>query len=326
MWGKGYSFKLCCFLFLVCFCHRSLVFGQQDFPVSPLTGDGALLVSPALVGEFSESAYISLNYKSQMKNAFNGIGTKILTAAYEQTFFKEKMALGLGIYSNTLNKSALNDFSVQLAYRYTVILGKDYFGAPTHRLSFGVEGVYRQWAFSNKNLSFGSQYDPAYAGGYNPSLSTENNFITDKKNIFDAHFGLDYKGQFTDIVSLQVGASFYHLVRPKTNFLEESARIPIRSLAYINMAFLFAEQHELKPSVSASFQADAQMVEVGAAYRYKVFFSDTYFGAGVYYRSTEVFVPTVSFGITNFCLNLSMELYMKTTYANLFMLGMGFLF
>ncbi|MEG1573382.1 MAG: hypothetical protein RR190_00335 [Bacteroidales bacterium] len=319
------NYTLCILWVGICLGLLEKAYAQQDFPVSSQTGDPAILVSPALIGNASESAYISLNYKSQMQNAFNGIGTKILSAGYEQTFFEKKMSLALGVYSNTLNKSALSDFSVQLAYRYTVFFGSNFFGEAAHKLSFGLEGVYRQWALSSKNLSFGSQYDPAYVGGYNPSLSPGLDFVSEKKNIFDAHFGIDYRGELSESIVLQIGASFYHLVRPKTNLLDESKRIPIRSLAYVNAVFTLAETHTLTPSIMGQLQGNAYLFQAGFNYHYN-FAESSFFGAGVYYRSSDVIIPMVSLGFPHFALHFSMELYLKTSYTNMMMLGLGFPF
>lgn len=323
---------------------------QVDAPVN--TGfDIPLLINPAQCGLTEEEydplfAYsnpkermsnaVQLNYKNQVSGAFSRYSMRIVSAAYQARFFQKRMALGLHLYSNTLNASALSDFSAFVTYAYHWDMVLDEFGAPLHRLSFGLQAGYRHWGYNSGNMLTGSMYDPSYIGGYNPSLRPDDAELPDNKNMFDGNFGLQYTGVFSSKVRLNIGGSLYHIFRPKTGIFSPDYRVPMRWVAYTDLFVAVSpgfmevgRGSQLGFSFMYNYQRPesshdkASTFEGGINYYY-LFKKNLSVGCGLLYRTEMTFVPQVMIDVDRFTLRLQMEFNVNYSYNNLMAIGLGY--
>ncbi|MEG1497978.1 MAG: type IX secretion system membrane protein PorP/SprF, partial [Bacteroidales bacterium] len=340
-------------LFFFFFLGSIFAWGQNDAPLNP-TFDLPLLLNPAMAGLGTEnfdgfggmaSALTSrknkrssqsflVHYKNQLSGAFSASSLKIISASYENLFFKKRMALGVDVYSNTLNNTALTDLSVMITYAYHWNIIEDMYGNPQHRLSFGLQAGYRQWSFNVEKMHTGSMYDPSYTGGYNPSLSVLDPKEQTNKNLFDAQFGLYYTGVLSSSFLLHLGASAWHIFRPETGFLFEKERTPVKWVAYADVVWKFGGETGTETGLSTgssdlklhgfyNYQGGWNLWELGLNYQYH-FTSDYSLALGFGYRSGNVFLPIIMADIKNFTLKFQMEC--NATYAvnNLFAIGLGY--
>ena len=282
-----------------------------------------------------------LNYKNQLKGAFSSQCLRILAANYQCRFSRERMALGVYVYSNTLNKQAMRDFQIMLNYAYHWTIVEDEEGHPLHRLSFGIQAGYRNYGYQTNDIQVGDMYDPHYTHGINFSLTPVDE-LPDPRNLFDGHAGVNYMGRFGDRARVEAGFAAFHLFRPKTGALEnETLRIPLRFSLYAQMVVSLAgSQTELESGMGSqllvglyyNYQSDklsgnnvASTVFARVGYRY-VFDVSTSVGFSLAYRTRCAFIPQITLDISNFTLLLQMEANVNYSYNNLFSIGLGYRF
>ena len=345
-------------------CHA-----QTDAPLNP-GFDIGILVNPARCGLDGElfdplfrmgglrsepgspelpakrvSQTVNLNYKNQLARAFSDGSLKILSASYQARFFKERMALGVHAYSNTLNTQAMQDFQLMLTYAYHWSIVEDDAGNPLHRLSFGLQAGYRNYGYRTGNMQTGSMYDPSYTGGFNPSLLPFEE-LPRTRHLADGHAGVQYTGVFSSW-RLDAGVAFFHLFRPETGILEEGYRVPLRFSAYASAVLPLGSWRRFgwngvsRPGSAGAggselgfdfyyvFQPDrlgsslSSVFYGGVSYRY-VLQRDFSVGGALYFRSQRTFIPQVMLDLARFTLLFQMEFNANYSYNNLFSIGLGY--
>lgn len=330
---------------------------QIDAPLNP-GFDFNMMINPALCGLDGETyapfyaavetrSYknvhhsLGLNYKNQLKGAFSSNSLRILSANYQCRFSRERMALGVYVYSNTLNKQALRDFQIMLNYAYHWTIIQDEEGHPVHRLSFGLQAGYRNYGYQTDNIRVGDMYDPSYTHGINLSLTPVDE-LPDPRNLFDGHAGVSYMGRFDQRARVEAGFAAFHLFRPKTGALEnETFRIPMRYSLYAQTVIaLSGYQTELESGkgsqllvgVYYNYQSDklsgnniASTFSARVGYRY-VFDPSMSVGCSLAYRTRCAFIPQITLDMANFTLLMQMEANVNYSYNNLFSIGLGYRF
>ena len=225
-----------------------------------------------------------------------------------------KMGLGLMIYSNSVDRSALRDFNLLASYGYRVELNR------WSVLSFGLQTGFKQVGFSLESLSFGSQYDPAYKGGFDPNRIPAYS-IPSNINSFDVSVGGHWQVYPTPFLSTNLGAAAFHLTPKKTNFLTDETHLQPKYIFYANARY---ETYQLHWIPSAMFVSQSLMsyVELGTVVQYRQ--EDKFVNAGLYFRTPNVMIPTVGVGLDKFSVNLSFEYYMNNSFSNIFNIGISY--
>lgn len=328
------------------FCTVCRIQAQCDAPLNP-GFDLGLMVDPArcgLDGEVFDPFYreavssrdrrktsqnVSINYKNQINQAFSNNSLKILSAAYQCRFFRERMALGVHAYSNTLYSQAMQDFQIMFTYAYHWTIVADLEGIPLHRLSFALQAGYRNYGYRTGNMQTGSMYDPSYVGGFNPSLLPFDQ-LPEPRHLADGNFGMQYSGIFDSRWRLDAGFSAFHLFRPKTGVLDENYRVPLRFSAYASATVGLSEKgSELGFVFYYSYQADNSADNVlsafygGLSYRY-VLAPGYALGGSLYFRSERTFIPQLTIDLARFTLMFQMEFNTNYSFNNLFSIGLAY--
>lgn len=296
---------------------------QQDFPVS-FKNDHPFFSNPSLSALENKSMLLQSGYKSQTNNAFNNIGVKSIYVAAEKNIIENQMAVGFVVLSNTINRTALNDLSILLNYNYQLNLQKNAQGVSTRKLNFGLQAGLREWSFSSENLTFGSQYDPSYLGGYNPGISPSVQLL-EYKIVFDANVGANYTHLFQNDMTFSGGFALFHIFRPHTGFTETEGRIALKTIAHASLNVTHFRKLNVLYSAMYLHQNPYQMLEVGAM---ATIFLDTKTSlrAGLYYRSPSVILPVVGIASQNVSINFSMETYLESSYSNMFNVSLAYYF
>lgn len=320
---------------------------QVDVPFS-LHFDAGLLYNPSTCGLSSEEAFlhtegrtspvkqeILLNYRNQMSNAFTSQSVKILNLAYQVRFFKERMSLGVHVFSNTLNRQAMQDIMAMFTYAYhwTIVSGSE--GWPMHRLSFGLQAGYRFYGFKPDNILTGGMYDPSYVGGYNPSLRPVDE-LPEPRNLFDGNFGILYTGRFSERLILNAGFSMYHLFRPQTGWGDDIKAVPLRWLGHAQVLYSLSSVYgnsQLKPEIGVSAFYSYQSYDlssqkphtIGAGIEVRMHLEPWYlFSLGLDFRTERTFIPYFAFDVKGFELRLQMEFNASYSYNNMMGIGLSY--
>jgi hypothetical protein len=333
---------------LTVFFIQVVCFAQVDFPVH--FTDAALRINPARAGigeNYAEGAKggAFVNYKNQTSDMFGASSLKIVDAGIEQSFMSRTLSIGLDFFSGTLCKTALKDLSVHFSAAYHWTISKDMFGGISHRLSFGLQAGYRNFAADANILTTTGMYDPHYTGGINWSASPllGSNYNT-TRHIFDMACGVYYMGAITSLITARTGISVSHLTRPKTAFIEENVRTPIRTIAQVDLTWQSAEyivsynsagrsvlevpsgMISVSGDILYSNQGVFNAIEAGVRCRYH--FNNTY-AAGVllhgrHENGNSEIIPGISFHLAGLTLRIGYEAFFKHSITNMFSLGLRY--
>lgn len=257
----------------------------SQFFASPLT------LNPALTGKFDGTFRVAGNYRNQWPTINNVYVTKTLSLDFG--ILKNKIAevdqMGAGILGVTdiAGDGVLitNYAGGSLSYHK----GLDEDGLK--QLGVGFQGAYVSKRLDVSKVTFADQLTPLGFTGIT-------NEIFDSKQInigyFDLNAGVLFNGSTDGYNNFYVGASMYHLNRPKESFqggqyvlntrttLQAGGRIPVGAYNYIHLA------------ANHSMQANAHNTVVGGAFSYNVNHNEddpVNVYAGAWYRLGDAAIP-----------------------------------
>ena len=279
-------------IFLTLFINVTLVSATiaQDpnfsqFFASPLT------LNPALTGKFDGLYRVAGNYRNQWPTFNNAFITS--TASIDMSILRNRISeldrFGVGVMGFTDrsgNGVLLNNFA-SLAVSYHKGLDEDGY----HQIGLGFQGSYVNKRLDVTKVVFEDQLTPL---GF--TNVTNEVFLNNQVNLsyIDINAGVLYNGTTNGYNNFYVGASMYHINRPKESFkggqfflpgritLQAGGRIPAGPYNYLH----FAANH--------SFQANATNTMIGGAYALNVNADETnpvnlYFGS--WYRFNDAIIP-----------------------------------
>ncbi|MBS1760833.1 MAG: PorP/SprF family type IX secretion system membrane protein [Bacteroidetes bacterium] len=259
----------------------------SQFFASPLTSN------PALTGKFDGLYRIAGNFRNQWPTIPNAYETK--TASADFHLFTNRLPdidrMGVGILGLTDRAGdgvlVTNYAGLSLAYHK----GLDENGY--HQISAGFQGTYVNKRLDVTKVLFEDQLTPLGFTG------VTNEIFTNKQvnvNYVDVNAGLFYNGTTNGYNNFYLGASMYHINRPKESFkggdyllsarttLQAGGKIPVGPYNY----FHFAVNH--------SMQAQAHNTVIGGAFSLNVNQNETnptniYLGS--WYRLQDALIPYI---------------------------------
>ena len=200
-------------LFGIIICFTFCVNAQDphfsQFFSSPLT------LNPALTGKFDGTLRVAGNYRNQWP-AFNNVYTTS-TLSVDFGILKNKLpdfdTWGVGILALTdkAGGGVLTNNYIGLSTSYHKALDEDGY----QQLGIGFQGTYGQKRLDNSKLVFEDQLTPFGFTGVTQDIFSSANLNI---NYFDVNAGLLYSGSTSDRNNYYVGASMYHINRPKESF------------------------------------------------------------------------------------------------------------
>ncbi|HMO33595.1 MAG TPA: PorP/SprF family type IX secretion system membrane protein [Lacibacter sp.] len=182
----------------------------SQFFASPLT------LNPALTGKFNGVVRVAGNYRNQwptINSAFRTT-TASVDAGILQNRIPEFDQFGvgmMGMYDMNGNGVMKNSYlSASLAYHKAL----DAYGY--HQLGVGFSGTYAQRRLDVSKLNFEDELTSLGFTGNTAEIFGSNGFLN--INYADVNAGIIYNGATNDYNNFYVGASVYHINRPKVSF------------------------------------------------------------------------------------------------------------
>ena len=246
---------------LVCICAllASQVLKAQDphfsqFFASPLT------LNPAFTGKFSGIWRLAANHRDQWPSIPKAYVTT--SASFDFPILKgripEKDVFGVGI-SGLTDASAnnilkLNYGSVSMSYHKAL----DENGYST--IGAGFQATYSSLSLARDKLTFG---DMLTQNGFTGPTSEQ--FLGDNKSYFDINAGLLYSGSTNGQNNFYLGASMYHITRPKVGFQDKNFYLSGRISAHAGGSFPLSDLLTVHASAIYQVQNKASETTLGAA-------------------------------------------------------------
>lgn len=222
----------------------------SQFFASPLT------LNPALTGKFDGTLRVAGNYRNQWP-AFNNVyTTSTLSVDFPimQRNIPENDTWGVGILALTdkAGGGILTNNYLGISTSYHKALNEDGYS----QIGAGFQATYGQKTLNNSKLTFEDQLTPFGFTGISQDI-----FTTDNLNIkyLDVNAGIIYTGSSSDRNNYYLGASVYHINRPKESFKGGTWNISPR--ATINGGGYFPVSDLLTLHTSALYQAQNKTSE-----------------------------------------------------------------
>jgi type IX secretion system PorP/SprF family membrane protein len=233
----------------------------SQFFASPLT------LNPALTGKFDGTFRVAGNYRNQWPTINNAYVTK--TASIDFGIMKNRLSeidqLGVGIMAMTdrAGDGVLVTNSGGLSLAYHKGLDEDGF----HQIGAGFQGVYTNKRLDITKVYFGDQLTPLGFTGVTSEI-----FANKQVNVsyFDLNAGVLYNGSTNGYNNFYLGASMYHINRPKESFQGGEFLLNPRVTIQAGGKVPIGSYHSINISTNYSFQANAKNLMAGAAFSYNV--------------------------------------------------------
>lgn len=274
----------------------------SQFFASPLT------LNPALTGKFDGVFRVAGNYRNQwptINNAFT-TATVSLDAGILRNSIPEYDQFGVGImaFTDKSGNGVLQNNFLALSTAYHKALDEDGF----HQIGLGFQGTFVNKRLDRTGLNF---EDMLRSDGFT-GLSGET-FSGEKIDVsyFDMNLGVLYNGTSDGSNNFYLGASMYHVTRPKETFKQGNYLLEPRITIQAGGMLPIGEYNAVHFSANHSRQANATNTLIGGAYAINVsqdLNNPTNLYLGSWYRFGDALIPYVGLEFGDFQLGATYDI------------------
>jgi len=259
----------------------------SQFFASPLT------LNPAFTGKFDGTVRIAGNYRNQWPAFDNVYTTSTLSVDFD--ILKNKLAdydtWGVGILALTdkAGGGVLTNNYLGLSTSYSKSLDEDGF----KQIALGFQGTYGQKTLDRNKLFFEDQLTP-----YGFTGVTQETFNNDNLNInyLDVNAGLLFSASTDETNNFYVGASMYHINKPKESFKGAEWNIATRTTIGAGGYFPVSDILTFHTSGIYQYQAKSSETVIGgalAASLDNVSENPSNVYGGLWYRLNDAIIPYI---------------------------------
>ena len=257
----------------------------SQFFASPLT------MNPAQTGKFDGEFRAAMNYRNQWPTINNAYTTA--TASFDMGIMKNRIAandqFGIGFlgFMDQAGDGALKNSYFGLSTAYHKSLDENGY----HSIGAGFQGTFVSKRLNTLNLKFQDQLTPF--GFTNVSLDPYANRQF-SINYFDLNAGFMYNGTTNGYNTFYLGASMYHINRPKENFDGGDFILSARTTIQAGAKLPVGTYNALHLSANHSMQAKAKNTMLGGAFSLNANNDEenpTNLYLGAWYRFNDAMIP-----------------------------------
>jgi len=260
----------------------------SQFFASPLT------LNPALTGKFDGVLRIAGNYRNQWPTINNAYVTKTVSVDFGMLKGRlpdiDQMGVGILALTDRAGDGVLVTNSAGLSFAYHKGLDENGY----HQIGAGFQGAYTNKRLDVTKVVFEDELTPF---GFVPGTTGE--IFTNKQinvSYVDINAGILYNGSTNGYNNFYIGASMYHINRPKESFqggqfilnarttLQAGGKIPVGPYNYLHISAIH------------SMQAKAHNTVAGGAFSYNVNNNEdnpTNVYIGAWYRFNDAIIPYI---------------------------------
>lgn len=259
----------------------------SQFFASPLT------LNPALTGKFDGTFRVAGNFRNQWPTINNAFVTR--TASIDFNILKNRLSdidkLGVGILGVTdrAGDGVLVTNYAGLSLAFHKGLDEDGF----HQIGAGFQGSYINKRLDISKVDFEDELTPFGFTGVTSEIFTNKQISV---GYFDMNAGILYNGSTNGYNNFYIGASMYHINRPKESFRGGEYLLAARTTIQAGGRIPVGSYHAVHFAANHSMQAKAHNTVVGGAFSYNVNNSEenpTNFFLGAWYRLNDAAIPYV---------------------------------
>ena len=295
-------------LFLLVFTLLKMTSVAQDphfsqFFASPLT------LNPALTGKFDGNLRVSGNYRDQWPSISKAFITSTLSVdapiLTNRISPDDTWGIGVMAMSDRTANGILNSNYLSISTAYHKGLDED----GMQQLGFGFQGTYVSKRLDGLALTFqdGLQLDGTWATSPTEPINKE----VINVNFFDFNAGVLYNGSTNANNNFYIGASMYHINKPKETFTGGyytlNPRLTIHSGGYLPVD----QDKTLHLTAIYSNQAGASEIVLGGALAFNANNDEenpTNFYVGSWLRLNDAIIPYVGLEWNDFRLGMTYDI------------------
>src|SRR5436190_6720332 len=257
----------------------------SQFFASPLT------LNPAMTGKFDGVYRVAGNYRNQWPTFNNAFVT--YTASFDMGIMKsslpeiDQFGVGIMAFSDKSGNGILSNNCAALSLAYHKGLDEDGY----HQIGAGFQGTYVNKRLDVSKVTFADQLTPLGFTGVTNEIFTNSQVNV---SYFDLNAGVLYNGSTNGYNNFYLGASMYHINRPKESFQGGEYLLPARITIQGGFKIPIASYHSLHFSANHSMQANAKNTVVGAAFGLNINGDEenpTNLFLGSWYRFNDAIIP-----------------------------------
>lgn len=274
----------------------------SQFFSSPLT------LNPALTGKFDGTLRVAGNYRNQWP-AFNNVYTtstaSIDFAVLQKNIpFNDTWGVGIIALTDKAGGGILTNNYLGISTSYHKALDEDGYS----QIGAGFQATYGQKRLDNSKLVFEDQLTPFGFTGVSADI-----FSTDNLNInyIDINAGIIYTGSTTNRNNYYVGASVYHINRPRESFKGGIWNISPRSTISAGGYFPVSDLLTLHSSGIYQLQNKASETTLGAALSAPISEDDinpSNVYAGLWMRLKDALIPYIGLEFSGIRIGISYDI------------------
>lgn len=228
-------------------------------------------LNPALTGAFDGKFRIGGAYRNQWASIVkNGYSTPTLYLDFPLLRSKngDKLAVGVNLLSDRAGSAVLTNNSANLSIAYHKSLG----AAGKHVLSLGFQGGYVLKSINREKLNLGDEWD-GNGGFTDVSASGDNAYLQNVGNP-DLNAGLVWNSTFSKRFAFYVGGGYFHLIKPKENFVDNTIRakneLQPRYQGYGGFTLGLGDKFRVNPQVLYQYQQKASELVGNLVFGYDI--------------------------------------------------------
>jgi len=296
-----------CFLIIVLW--TSTAYGQE-IHFSQFY-ENSIIRNPALTGIFSGDYKAGVNYKTQWNTISVPYKTGLATveSRLRVNEVNDYFSYGISVVYDQAGSTAFNSLYVYPAVNYNKCLNDVH----NSYLSFGAAAGYVQRSVNAAKMTFGDQYQD---GAFDPVPSAESIPVT-KAGYLDAGAGISFNSSLgsRDNITYYMGASVYHLNKPKVSFASEDAylRIPLKYTGSMGVNWMIDDhamlsihgnyvQQGINREVVTGFLTCWRTLDVSGSRKVLAMYG------GVFYRFGDAWIPTFKLDYKSYSFALSYDI------------------
>lgn len=272
--------------------------------------ENAIIRNPGLTGIFSGDVKGGINYRTQWNEISVPFTTALASAEYRKQISEETGdCASFGLTATYDKAGTINFASMQIygAAAYNKAL-EDVHGS---YLTLGFAGGYMQRSIDPSKATFSSQYQQ---GSYNSSNASGETMSFRNISNFDMGVGVSLNSSMgaTNNVNYYIGASAYHILKPRQSFDDNNAYVRLRTKWSGNLGVKtqFTNQMGMVIHANYSNQSPYQELIFGGLFSYRMtdqFAQQFTFYAGTFYRWKDAFIPTVKIDYKTYSVTFSYD-------------------
>jgi type IX secretion system PorP/SprF family membrane protein len=273
----------------------------SQFFASPMT------LNPALTGKFDGVYRVAGNYRNQWPTINNAFTT--MTASVDFSILKnsipeiDQFGVGIMAFSDKSGNGVLQDNYAALSVAYHKGIDENGY----NQIGIGFQGTFVNKRLDVSKVVFEDQLTPLGFTGVTSEV-----FSNSQVNVkyFDMNAGVFYNGSTNGYNNFYLGASMYHINRPKETFNGGNFLLSARTTIQAGGKIPMGTYNYLHVAANYSMQAKAHNAMLGGAYSLNVNNDETNptnVYLGLWYRFNDAVIPYVGLEFGEFQLGVSYD-------------------